>query len=147
MLDNLRKTLIEDEGVVWEIYLDHLGNPTFGIGHLIAKHDPEYGKPVGTPVSEERVVEAFAVDSQDCVNGALTLDENLFNRPEDVQIVICSMVFQMGRFGVSKFRNMWKAIYAEDYAQAAVEMLDSKWAKQTPNRANRLARRMRNAKA
>ena len=41
-----------DEGVKYEIYRDHLGYPTFGVGHLIVKDDPEYGLPEGTEVSE-----------------------------------------------------------------------------------------------
>jgi len=40
-----------DEGIVHEIYLDHLGYPTFGIGHLVLESDPEHGQDVGTPVS------------------------------------------------------------------------------------------------
>jgi GH24 family phage-related lysozyme (muramidase) len=46
--DALREELAEDEGCRYEIYLDHLQLPTFGIGHLIKEHDPEYGLPVGT---------------------------------------------------------------------------------------------------
>ena len=45
-----------DEGVVNEIYLDHLGYPTFGVGHLVLESDPEHGQDVGTPVSEERFI-------------------------------------------------------------------------------------------
>ena len=51
-----------DEGVKYNIYLDHLGYPTFGIGHHILDTDVESGKPVGTPVSEERVKECFEND-------------------------------------------------------------------------------------
>ena len=54
------------------------------------------------------------------------------------------MVFQLGKTGVSKFRNMWKAL-AEDppsYHEASVQMLDSRWAKQTPNRAKELSKTM-----
>ena len=46
--DALREELAEDEGCKYLIYLDHLQLPTFGIGHLIKEHDPEYGLPVGT---------------------------------------------------------------------------------------------------
>ena len=53
-LQRLREDLEDDEGVKYEIYDDHLGYPTFGIGHLIRSSDPEYGEPTGTPVSEER---------------------------------------------------------------------------------------------
>ena len=51
-----------DEGVVYEIYLVHLNYPTFGVGHLITKSDGEYGYPIGTKVSEERVAQAFETD-------------------------------------------------------------------------------------
>ena len=61
-IDQLREELKVDEGVKYEIYLDHLGLPTFGIGHLVLNSDPEYGQKVGTPVSEDRVNECFAKD-------------------------------------------------------------------------------------
>ena len=41
---------------------DHLGYPTFGVGHLVLETDEEFGQPVGTPVSEERVKECFEND-------------------------------------------------------------------------------------
>ena len=41
-IEKLREQLEIDEGVVHEIYLDHLGYPTFGIGHLVTDEDPEY---------------------------------------------------------------------------------------------------------
>ena len=54
-MKKLREEIEYDEGVVNKIYLDHLGYPTFGIGHLITKSDPEYGKPIGTAVVKKRV--------------------------------------------------------------------------------------------
>ena len=51
-----------DEGVVYEVYHDHLGLPTFGVGHLVLESDPEFGKPVGTPVDKDRVNECFEKD-------------------------------------------------------------------------------------
>ena len=54
-MEEFKKEIIEDEGVKHEVYLDHLGLPTMGVGHLITEWDEEYEKPVGTPVSEERV--------------------------------------------------------------------------------------------
>ena len=61
-VDQLREQLTIDEGKVNEIYHDHLGYATFGIGHLVLDSDPENGQDVGTPVSEERVVECFEKD-------------------------------------------------------------------------------------
>ena len=42
-IEKLREEIEYDEGSVNEIYLDHLGLATFGIGHLVTKEDPEYG--------------------------------------------------------------------------------------------------------
>ena len=61
-LKKLRKQLEIDEGVVHEIYLDHLGYPTFGIGHLVTESDPEHGLAVGTAISPERCSQAFSSD-------------------------------------------------------------------------------------
>ena len=61
-IDQLREELKIDEGVKYEIYLDHLDLPTFGIGHLVLDSDPEFGEPVGTPISEDRVNECFDQD-------------------------------------------------------------------------------------
>ena len=63
-LEKLRKQLEIDEGVKYEIYNDHLGYPTFGIGHLVIPSDIEYREDVGTRVSEERVRECFDKDVQ-----------------------------------------------------------------------------------
>ena len=61
-IEQLRKALERDEGVKYEVYLDHLGYPTFGIGHLITDDDPECGASVGTKVDSDRVQEAFETD-------------------------------------------------------------------------------------
>ena len=60
--NNIYEQLKIDEGVVYEIYKDHLGYPTFGVGHLILKTDDEFEKDEGTPITEERVKECFEHD-------------------------------------------------------------------------------------
>ena len=42
--DNIFEQLKVDEGVVYAVYKDHLGYPTFGVGHLILDEDEEDGK-------------------------------------------------------------------------------------------------------
>ena len=63
-LEQLREQLEFDEGCVYEIYNDHLGYATFGIGHLVTEWDEEYGWEVGTPVNEDRCIECFDTDIQ-----------------------------------------------------------------------------------
>ncbi len=140
----LRKELEVDEGRVEKIYLDHLGYPTFGIGHLILDSDPEHGKPVGTPVSAVRVDEVFEVDVQTVLKDCVKLYPDFYDKPEEVQLIVANMMFNMGLTRLSKFKNMKKAVDEKNYMKAADEMMDSRWYKQVTNRADRLVQRMRN---
>lgn len=135
-----------DEGVVYEIYLDHLGYQTFGVGHLVTKEDPEYGQPVGTPVSKQRVWDAFEKDLEIAHSECYGLyGPGTFNNfPDEVQEILINMMFNMGRTRLSLFRNFNKALIDGDWSTAADEMIDSKWYKQVTNRAQRLVDRMRN---
>ena len=142
-LEKLRKELEIDEGRVDEIYLDHLGYPTFGIGHLIVKHDPEYGKEIGTYVLEHRVIKAFEQDIEIVLSDCNRLYEDFEDLPEEVQRVIANMMFNMGYTRLSKFKGMKRGVDARDWNDAADEMVDSRWYNQVTNRANRLVERMR----
>jgi lysozyme len=143
-IDKLREELKIDEGCKYEIYLDHLGLPTFGIGHLVLDSDMEYGQEVGTPVSEDRVNECFAKDVETVLSESLQLYPNFEVLPEEAQLIIANMMFNMGRPRLSKFKGMKAAVDAGDYHRAAVEMVDSRWYQQVTNRADRLVTRMRN---
>jgi len=59
------------------------------------------------------------------------------------KIVLVSMAFQMGGKGLSEFVKMIDAVNLGAFRTAADEMLDSKWAKQTPERAKELSEMMR----
>ncbi len=142
-IDTLRKELEIDEGVKHEIYLDHLGLPTFGIGHLITKSDEEYGEDVGTPVSDDRVKECFESDVKQVIKDCQILYDDFNDLPEEAQLIIANMMFNMGRPRLSKFKGMKRGVDARDWNQAADEMVDSRWYKQVTNRANRLVERMR----
>ena len=139
----LRKELEVDEGVKYEIYKDHLGYPTFGIGHLVIDSDPEHGQEVGTPVSKDRVIEAFDNDVQVVLADCERLYNDFNVLPEEVQLIIANMMFNMGRPRLSKFKGMKAGVDAQDWNKAADEMIDSNWYKQVPNRAGRLVKRMR----
>ena len=133
-----------DEGVVNEIYHDHLGYPTFGVGHLVLESDPEHGQALGTPVSEERVNECFEKDLDTAINECeLLYEEGVFgDLPDEVQQILVNMMFNMGRTRLSKFKKMHAAIIKEDWKTAAVEGRDSRWYNQVTNRAERLMSRL-----
>lgn len=142
-IEQLRETLKVDEGVKYEIYKDHLGYPTFGIGHLIVESDEEYGQSVGTGVHLNRVNEAFDEDVAVMVDEAKKLFPDLEDLPEEAQQVIVNMTFNMGRPRLSKFKKFIAGVNAGDWEKAAVEMMDSRWAKQVGSRAERLRDRIR----
>lgn len=142
-LEQLRKEIEADEGCRYDIYLDHLGYPTFGIGHLISETDPEHGAEVGTSVSETRVIQAFNTDMGIVLDDCNTLYEDFETLPEEVQHIIANMMFNMGRPRLSKFKGMKAGVDARDWNKAADEMVDSRWYQQVTNRAQRLVDRMR----
>ena len=143
-IDQLREELKIDEGVEYEIYLDHLGLPTFGIGHLVVEGDPEYGQAVGTPVSESRVNECFDKDVEIMLGECRILYDDFDDLPEEAQLIIANMMFNMGRPRLSKFVGMKRGVDDRDWNAAADEMVDSRWYRQVTNRADRLVERMRN---
>jgi lysozyme len=132
-----------DEGVKYEVYLDHLGLPTFGVGHLVTEDDPERDYDIGTEVSEERVWEVFEKDLDVAISECVVLyGEAWDGLPGEVQEVLVNMMFNMGRPRLSGFKKFNAAIEAGDWATAAVEGRDSRWYNQVSNRAERLMERL-----
>jgi lysozyme len=144
-VDRVRKQLEIDEGVVYEIYNDHLGYPTFGIGHLVKKDDPEYGLMIGDGVSKERVQEAFEADfTVACSECSVLYSSDWDQFPEEVQEILVNMLFNLGRPRLSKFKKMNAALKNRNWTTAAIEGRDSRWYRQVGNRAERLMTRMEN---
>ena len=141
-IEQLKETLKIDEGVVYEIYNDHLGYPTFGIGHLVLEGEPEHGLSVGTAVTEERVDACFEKDVEYVLNDCKILHEDFDNYPEEVKQIIANMMFNMGRTRLTKFRKHNAALQEGDWKTAAIEGRDSRWYRQVTNRAERLMKRL-----
>ena len=141
-VDQLREQLIIDEGQVNEIYNDHLGYATFGIGHLVTASDPEQGQAVGTPVSEDRVKACFEQDVETVIDDCKKLHEGWEDYPQEVKQIVANMMFNMGRTRLSKFKKHNAALNMHDWKLAAIEGRDSRWYKQVTNRAERLMSRL-----
>lgn len=147
-IQQLRKELEADEGVKMEngqhvTYKCSADKLTFGIGHMVLKSDPEYNQPVGTPVSADRVTECFDRDIESVIEDCNRLYPQFDSLPEDCQLIIANMMFNLGLPTLSKFKNMKKHVDEEDWEMAAAEMENSRWARQLPNRSGRLIERMR----
>tara|TARA_Y100000004_G_scaffold13793_1_gene14716 strand:- start:38 stop:478 length:441 start_codon:yes stop_codon:yes gene_type:complete len=143
-IEKLREQLKIDEGCVYEIYNDHLGYPTFGIGHLVIESDPENGQEVGTPVSADRIIEAFEQDVETVLSDCAILYPDFDELPEEVQQIIANMMFNLGRPRLSAFKGMKRGVDSQNWQEAADQMVDSRWYRQVGARAERLVERMRN---
>ena len=139
---NVYEQLKIDEGVKYEIYLDHLGYPTLGVGHLIKEGEPEHGAEVGTAVSEERVAELFEQDLDVAISECCVLYEFWEDLPGEVQEILVNMMFNLGRPRLSKFKKMKLALGVGHWKLAAAEGRDSLWYRQVTNRAERLMQRL-----
>jgi GH24 family phage-related lysozyme (muramidase) len=142
-IEKLRRDLEYDEGVINSIYKDHLGYPTFGIGHLITKNDREYGQEVGTLVPEWRSRAVFETDIEIVLKDCVKLYDDFYDLPEEAQLVIANMMFNLGYTRFSKFKGMKSGVDSRDWNKAADEMIDSRWYRQVTNRANRLVERIK----
>tara|TARA_R100001510_G_C7566486_1_gene144588 strand:- start:49 stop:486 length:438 start_codon:yes stop_codon:yes gene_type:complete len=140
-MDRLLESVKKHEGYRNKVYLDTLGKRTVGVGHLCVEDwwddNVEY--------EEKFLMDILQKDLQQSIRGARELMEEhgCKDIDEKAEELLIEMVFQLGRTGVSKFRNMWKCLSELNYVGASFEMLDSKWAKQTPNRAKAMAEQMK----
>jgi lysozyme len=140
-LERLLESVKKHEGYRNKVYLDTLGKRTVGVGHLCVEDfwedDKEY--------EESFLMEILQKDLQEAIRGAKELMEEhgCADIDERAEEILIEMVFQLGRTGVSRFKNMWKALSEHNYVGASFEMLDSRWAKQTPNRAKNMADQMK----
>ena len=142
-LIKLQNEIADDEGIKYELYLCSESHLTGGIGHLITESDTEYyGKPVGTKVPNEQVNDWFERDIETTIKDCKLLFSQFDNLPEEIQHVLANMCFQLGRPRLSKFKNMIAAVEDCDWARMADEMENSRWFKQTTNRAQRLINRV-----
>ena len=140
--DKLIESVKKHEGFRDVVYRDTLNKRTVGFGHLCVEDHWEDGKKYDKVYLEKILKE----DLQYAINQGEGMCKDL-KVSDDAKFLIIEMIFQLGSAGVQKFRNMWSAL-AEDppnYFEAHVQMLDSRWAKQTPERAHEMAEQMQNA--
>jgi lysozyme len=138
--NKLLESVKKHEGYKNHVYLDTRNKRTVGVGHLCVEDFWEDGK----EYDEKFLMDTLQKDLQGSIDGAEDLCKGL-KISDDAKIIIIEMIFQLGKTGVKKFRNMWKALQQDppQYDVAATEMLDSRWAKQTPNRAKEMSDHMR----
>ena len=125
LIDNIKAS----EGFRPTVYKCTAGVDTIGFGFAIK--DLHLDEDIATMILERKVA-----DLKLRVQQKFSFIDDL---PEDIQDVMIEMVFQLGLTGFSRFKRTIKYLEDKDFKSASVEMLDSKWAKQTPNRAKKLS--------
>ena len=127
----VRDQIMRHEGFVPHAYQDHLGYWTIGIGRLIDERR-------GGGISQAEAMMLLNNDIARVVRALEPID-GFTRAPEPIQQALVNMGFQLGIGGLLGFRRMWAAIDHADYETAAREALDSRWAQQTPERAEEIA--------
>ena len=135
--------ICQEEGFRAQPYIDTLGYPTVGYGHKIGKKGqplddfsafPPIPEPVAKLWAQHHVVETFDAMSRNPDISAA------FSQANDARAaILISMAYQMGTSGLAQFKQTLSDMAGGDFILASQEMLDSRWAKQTPNRAERHA--------
>ena len=132
-MSNLIDSIKQHEGYVGIVYKDSLGIDTIGYGFAIK--DLELDKDVCEIILERKVK-----DLQDRV-------DNKFNwyryMPPEIKDIVLEMCYQMGVYGFSCFKKTIAYLQDKQWEKASVEMLDSRWAQQTPNRAQEMSNRVK----
>ena len=153
-LKKLTNQLKIHEGYKTKVYLDTTGHRTIGFGFNLERSDAEV------------LLRSVGANYQDVIDGKYEISREqaekllqhdldrleadakklvfVYDDLDDVrQRVILDMLFNLGTYGFSRFKNTIKHICNGNYEQASQNMLHSLWAKQTHGRAKNLARMMR----
>ena len=125
-MKNLIEKIKESEGFVGVVYKDTEGFDTIGYGTKL-------------PLTKEEAEVLLEMRLKAKIKELEQKEPFVNSLPLEKQEVIAEMCYQMGVGGVLGFKKMWAALKKENYALAAAEMLDSRWAKQTPSRAKKLS--------
>ena len=131
MIEQIKQDLLNDEGYRKHKYVDTLGVETIGIGFNL-----EEG------FSKDECMLILGLRIENTISELSAKLPFLYDLPEDKIRVLVNMCYQLGINRFMKFKKLIKALEIRNYKIAAIEMLDSKWAGQTPLRANRLAKIM-----
>ena len=132
---NIKKSIKLHEGYRLEPYYCTENFLTGGYGHKIIDGED-------IPTDKAGWSKLFDKDFKIALEGAKRLVDERKVHPTAFGIIV-ETVYQLGEFGVSKFKKMLAAVDTHDYLTAGWEMKDSLWAKQTPSRATKLSLRMR----
>ena len=126
---NLKASIKQHEGYVGIVYKDSLGIDTIGYGFAIK--DLELDEDICDIILDRKLKD---------LNDRIKIKFDWYKyMPPKIKDIVTEMCYQLGVTGFSKFRKTIAYLQNKEWKNASVEMLDSKWAKQTPNRAKKMS--------
>ena len=128
-MKNLLNDIKKHEGFRNQVYKDTLGIDTIGYGFAIK--DLVMDQDIAEKILKRKV--------ENLIKRIKQKFSWYSNIPEEAQDVVANMCYQLGVGGFSKFKKTIKYISEKKWDDASIEMLDSLWARQTPNRAIELS--------
>lgn len=134
LMSKIRAKIIEEEGYKLEVYLDSVGKPTAGIGHLLTPSENLAYK-VGDKVTKEQVEKWYEADIKKAIIAARDQAKEL-NKQNDTDFIIAlvSVNFQLGTNWPAKFHGTYPILKKGDWRRAIQRFSTSLWARQTPKR-------------
>ena len=152
--DELVKMIAIHEGIVLNVYQDHLGINTVGIGRNLDDRGITDGELLFMNKTMDDIYDNGLTEEEAyylCMNDIAIVEKELLaskpivNRLNAVrQMILIDMAFNMGVPRLMQFKNMWLAIEKVNYLLACEEMIDSRWAGQVGSRAMKLSVAMKN---
>ena len=142
MYKELSAQLRADEGLRLQAYHCPAGKLTIGYGHNLEARPYYKGKPIPHIIAEDFAEELLQYDIEKTEKLLIELCPTYRHVSPARQDALLNMAFQMGVRGLLEFKRMFAALDAGNYEKAYIEAMESKWYRQTPGRANRVARQM-----
>mgnify|MGYP001489205936 CR=1 FL=1 len=133
---NLKKRIKLNEGFSPEPYKDQLGYLTIGYGHLILSNEKILLK---KKIHKKELEEIFEKDFKKALTSFNNTFKLLILNKKETELLI-EMIFQLGIKGCLKFKNLIKNMKKGNKHLVCLDMMDSLWYKQTPNRVKVLIR-------
>jgi len=124
-----------EEGRVAHAYTDSEGWLTIGVGRLIDRRK-------GGRLTDREIDYLLDNDIAEKTAEVLKALPWIMQLDEARRAVLLGMAFQMGTAGLLGFRNTLELVRTGNYRAAGRGMLQSRWAEQTPKRAQRMAQQM-----
>jgi len=131
-MDKLIAMLKRHEGAETHVYMCSEDRYTIGVGRNV---DPRGG----LGLSEDEIDYLLSNDVLRCIK-ELSKEYRWFGDLDEVrQEAVIDAFFCLGATRFRTFKKMIEALEKADYKEAAIQLLDSRFAKQTGNRAKELA--------